>query len=143
LVQHHFTVAGLIGPGELPAEESQRQMELRWLNCACLARNYWHAGFTVVVEHAASRREWIDRFVRDVEPAPVSLVVLAPSLEVALDRDRRRDEKQVAHVFAHMDAEMREHLAGVGWWLVTSDLGVAETVDELFATGIVAGLIDR
>jgi len=33
LVQHHFTIKGLVGPYQLPAEESQRQLALRWNNC--------------------------------------------------------------------------------------------------------------
>lgn len=141
LVQHHFTVTGLVGPGESPADESQRQMQLRWRNCADLARNFWQAGFTVVVEHAVSRREWVDRFLQDVGPAPVSLVVLAPSLEVTLKRDQHREEKQVAHLFAHMDAELRDELSDLGWWLDTSALTVEETVDRMLATGIAAGLM--
>jgi len=140
LVQHHFTVTGLVGPGELPAEESHRQMQLRWRNCADLARNFWRAGFTVIVEHAVSRREWIDRFVQDIGPAPVSL---APSLAVTLERDRHRDDKQVAHLFTHMDAELRDELSGVGYWLDTSGLTVDQTVDRLLATGITAGLLAR
>jgi adenylylsulfate kinase-like enzyme len=143
LVQHHFTVTGLVGPGESPAAESHRQMQLRWRNCADLARNFWQAGFTVIVEHAVSRREWIDRFVQDIGPAPVSLVVLAPSLEMTLERDRQRDEKQVAHLFTHMDAELRGDLFGVGYWLDTSSLTVDQTVDRMMATGITAGLLDH
>jgi adenylylsulfate kinase-like enzyme len=143
LVQHLFTVTGLVGPGDSPAEESHRQMQLRWRNCADLASNFWRAGFTVIVEHAVSRREWIDRFVQDTGPAPVSLVVLAPSLAVTLERDRHRDEKQVAHLFTHMDAELRDELSGVGYWLDTSELTVDQTVDRLLATGITSGLLTR
>ena len=124
-------------------KESHRQMQLRWRNCADLARNFWEAGFTVIVEHALSRREWIDQFVHDIGPAPVSLVVLAPSLQVTLDRDRHRDEKQVAHLFTHMNAELRDDLSGVGYWLDTAGLTVDQTVDRLLATGITAGLLDH
>lgn len=141
LVQHHFTVTGLVGPGGSPAAESHRQLQLRWRNCADLARNFWEAGFTAVVEHAVSRREWVDRFVQDVSPARVSVIVLAPPLEVALERDRHRDEKQVAHLFLHMDAELRRELAGVGYWLDSSGLTVDQTVDRLLATGITTGLL--
>jgi adenylylsulfate kinase-like enzyme len=143
LVQHLFTATGLVGPGDLPAVESHRQMQLRWRNCADLARNFWRAGFTVIVEHAVSRREWIDRFVQDTGPAPVSLVVLAPSPAVTLERDRQRDEKQVVHLFTHMDAELRDQLSGVGYWLDTSELTVDQAVDRLLATGITSGLLTR
>lgn len=139
LVQHHFTVSGLVPPGAAPQEESDRQLRLRWTNCALLARTFWSYGFTAVVEHAASRREWVDRFVAETAPAPVSLVVLAPPLEVTLQRDRDRGTKQVGHLFAHMDAELRRELGGVGWWLDTAELDVAETVDAVLATGFEAG----
>lgn len=64
-------------------------------------------------------------------------------LRVTVQRDRHRAEKQVSHLFSHMDAELREDLAGLGWWLDTSELTVDETVDRLLASGIVAGLMDR
>jgi hypothetical protein len=70
------------------------------------------------------------------------LVVLAPSLEVALGRDAHRKEKQVAQMFAHMDAELRDEMSGLGWWLDTSELTVDQTVDRLLTTGVVGGLID-
>lgn len=139
LVQHHFTVSGLVGPDLMPSPEADRQLALRWTNCAMLARNFHSEGFTVVVEHAVSVRHWIDDFVIAVAPAPVSLVVLAPPLDVALARDRARPEKQVAHLFAHMDAEMRANLGGLGWWLDTERLTVEQTVDAILDVGLVAG----
>jgi gluconate kinase len=141
LVQSHFTVSGLVGPGDAPKEESDRQLRLRWRNCACLAANFWAAGFTAVVEHAVGRRSWIDLFLAEVGDAPVSLIVLAPTLDVALQRDQRRPDKQVAERFTHMDAELRAELAGFGWWLDTSDLTVGETVERILTTGVAAGLV--
>jgi gluconate kinase len=143
LVQHHFTVVGLVGPGESPHNESDRQLGLRWRNCACLAANFWSAGFTVVVEHAVGRRSWVDLFLSEVGAAPVSLIVLAPTLDVALKRDQGRADKQVAARFKHMDAEIRAELAGSGWWLDTSELTVNETVEQVLAYGISAGLIKK
>lgn len=139
LVQHTFTVAGVVGPGEQPADESDRQLRLRWTNCACLATNFWRAGFTAVVEHAASRRSWIDTFLAETAPAPLSLIVLAPDLATALQRDRDRPTKQVADRFTHMDAELRAEVGGLGWWLDTSSLSVAATVDAVLSEGLAAG----
>jgi gluconate kinase len=139
LVQHHFTVSGLVGPGGSPAEEAERQLRLRWTNCAQLARNFWAAGFTAVVEHAASRRYWIEQFLAETAPAPLSLIVLAPDAATTVRRDGERSTKQVAHLFAHMDAELRQDLAGVGWWLDTSAMTVEETVDAVLAVGLHEG----
>jgi hypothetical protein len=143
LVQSHFTVTGLVGPGDTPREESDRQLRLRWRNCACLARNFWAAGFTAVVEHAVGRRSWIELFLAEVGEAPVSLIVLAPTLDVALQRDQHRPDKQVAQRFRHMDDELRGELAGLGWWLDTSDLTVNETVERILDDGIAAGMVTK
>jgi hypothetical protein len=50
---------------------------------------------------------------------------------------------KVAHLFTHMDAELRDDLSGVGYWLDTSGLTVDQTVDRLLATGIAAGLLEH
>jgi hypothetical protein len=66
-------------------------------------------------------------------------VVLAPPLDVALQRDRDRGTKQVGHLFRHMDAELRRELDGVGFWLDTADLDVSATVDAILDGGLEAG----
>jgi adenylylsulfate kinase-like enzyme len=142
LVQHHFTVSGLVAPGQDPHSEMMRQLELRWRNCAALADNFAQDGFTAVVEHAASSRHWIDLFLRHLTTRSVSLIVLAPRLEVTLARDAQRAEKQVASHFTYMDAELRRELTGLGWWLDSSELTPDETVDEVFRTGIAAGVLE-
>ena len=138
-VQHGFTVSGLVGPGESPAEESHRQMELRWRNCAMLADNFFGEGFTVVVEHAASDRYWLELFQNTLRSRPLSVIVLAPDPLVAIERDRHRPEKQVAHLFGHMDADMRRNFPDVGWWLDTSDLTVEQTVAAILDPGLRLG----
>lgn len=140
-VQHGFTVSGLVPPDQGPAEESHRQMHLRWRNCAALADNFVDDGFTVVVEHAASDRYWIDFFEDVLRARPLSVIVLAPTREVAIERDRSRPEKQVAHLFDHMDADLRINLADTGWWLDTSNLTVEQTVDALFDEGVSNGVV--
>ncbi len=40
----------------------------------------------------------------------------------------------MAHLFAHMDAELRAELSDVGWWIDTSLLSVDESVDRLMRT---------
>lgn len=138
LVQHHFTVSGLVSPAE-PSPESDRQLELRWKNCADLARNFHRFGFTAVVEHAVSRRRWVDQFFAETDPLPLSLVVLAPAAGIALARDQARADKRVGHLFMHMDAQLRDELSEVGWWLDTSTLTVDETVRAILDTGLDQG----
>jgi gluconate kinase len=140
-VQHGFTVSGLVGPGDAPAEESHRQLELRWRNCAMLADNFFAEAFTVVVEHAASDRYWLDLFQDTLRARPLTIIVLAPDPGVAIERDRHRSEKQVAHLFAHMDADMRRNFPDVGWWLDTSALTVDQIVAAILDRGLLLGEI--
>lgn len=140
-VQHGLTVSGLVAPGQAPAEESHRQMELRWRNCAALADNFFDQGFTVVVEHAASDRYWIDLFEDTLRARPLSVIVLAPDRQVTIERDKTRSQKHVAHLFDHMDADLRANLVDTGWWLDTSRLTVEQTVDALLNEGISNGEI--
>lgn len=92
LIQHLLTVSGF-GHAAETSPESDRQLQLRWRNCADLARNFWRFGFTAVVEQAASGRRRIDQFVNETGPAPVSLIVLVPTAEVAPARDGARPDK--------------------------------------------------
>ena len=140
LVQHRFTTMGLVPPSQ-PSPESNRQLELRWQNCADLADNFYDYGFTVVVEHAASDRRWVDQFLARTAPRPVCVIVLAPSAEVSAARDRTRVDKQVSHLFQHMDGQMRRNLSSVGWWVDTSAMTVGETVDAIVSDGLAAGRV--
>ncbi|AKU17310.1 AAA family ATPase [Luteipulveratus mongoliensis] len=140
LIQHELTARGLVAPGQQPPEEEYLQLALRWRNCASLADNFVAAGFTAVVEHAVSVPLFVEQFQRDLTARPLSLIVLAPCLEVALARDAVR-HKQVAHHFVHMDAEMREKLRDWGWWIDTSELTVTETVDAIIESGLSAGAL--
>lgn len=106
-----------------------------------LADNFVGAGFTVVVEHAASDRYWLDLFTDTLRARPLSVIVLAPDPNVATERDQRRPDKQVAHLFAHMDADMRRNFPDVGWWLDTSALTVEQTVAAIRERGLALGVV--
>ena len=106
-----------------------------------LADNFFGERFTVVVEHAASDRYWLDLFQGSLRARPLSIIVLAPDPRVAADRDRHRTEKQVAHLFGHMDADLRRNLADVGWWLDTSTLTVEQSVAAILDHGLSLGQV--
>lgn len=141
LIQHELTVNGLVPPGGEPVDEQGRQLALRWRNCADLADNFADEGFTVVVEHAASTPDFVELFRDRLRTRPLSLIVLAPRHEVTLERDAGR-HKQVAQHFTWMDAQMRQTLAGWGWWLDSSDLSVEQTVAAVLAHGLEAGILE-
>lgn len=120
-----------MAPNAPPAEESQRQLELRLGQLRVLSRELSRAGFSVVVR-ARGLAPQMDRPLRDGNGrgCGVSDRPRTSSLG-ALERDRRRDEKQVAHLFSHMDSEMRHELDGLGRWLDISELTVEQSVERL------------
>jgi hypothetical protein len=58
-------------------------------------------------------------------------VVLAPPLEVVRQRDRDRGYKRVGERWAHLDAEQRERLDGLGLWLDSAGQSPDETVEAI------------
>lgn len=66
-------------------------------------------------------------------PRPLSVVVLAPPVEVALARDHERGYKRMGDRWAHLDVEQPEGLAGTGVWLDTAELTPQKTVDAILA----------
>jgi predicted kinase len=129
-VLHHLTVSGLVPP-DAQVDESARQIRLALRNTAALAANFFDDGFLPIVEGALADRDSTDLLRQALAPRPTSLLVLAPPLPVSVDRDRRRGGKRVAHLFSHLDKQMRAELADAGWWLDTADMTPAETVEAL------------
>ena len=125
-----MVMSGNLGPGQEPLAESDRQLELGAHNAALLADSLMDAGFTPIVDDVVLQLQ-LARYRAVLTRWPLRLVVLAPPVEVALERDRGRSEKHVANRFAYLDAELREQMQGLGLWLDTSDMSVAETVEAL------------
>lgn len=126
----HMVVAGYVAPGEQPLAESDAQLELGAHNAALIADSFMVAGFTPIVDDVVLRLQ-LARYREVLSRWPIRLVVLAPTLEVAIERDRERVEKHVAARFAYLDDVLREQMQGLGLWLDTSRLKVAGTVDAI------------
>ena len=121
-------VSGALWPDEEPREEAHRQLELRAVNAALLAANFFDHGFTVVIDDVIVGRERLRIYEERLERRPFELVVLAPPLEVALARDGSRGYKNTRGAWAHLDAQQREQLGDAGLWIDSGDLTAAETV---------------
>ena len=130
-LQHGLTVSGLVAPDQQPADEAQHQIRLRVRNECALADNFFEAGFVPVVDDVIVQRWKLDYCELLLRSRPVLLIMLAPPLALALQRDRDRQTKLVGHLFSHLDAAMRHELAGVGLWLDTTDLSPRDTVDRI------------
>ena len=88
------------------------------------------AGFTPVVDDVVLQLQ-LARYRKILTGWPIRLVVLAPPVEIAIERDRERTEKHVAERFAYLDVELRKQMQGLGLWLDTSGMSVPETVKAI------------
>jgi len=127
----NLIVSGGKHPNELPKHEADRQLRLRTKNVSLLADSFYDAGVVPVIDDTVVVRQRLQHYLSDLRSRPLRLVVLAPPLEVALERDRLRPEKQVAHLWAHLDAELREELPRTGLWIDTAETSAGDVVDEI------------
>jgi adenylylsulfate kinase-like enzyme len=131
-------VTGGVWPHEGPHDEAIRQLELRARNAALLARSFRDAGFVPVVDDVLVVRPRLEIYT-DALGDELELIVLAPPVEVALERDRTRADKTTGGRWAHLDGEQRANLAGVGRWIDSGDLTPEQTVDAILAAKPPAG----
>ena len=119
--------------------EAERQYELAVRNMCLLARSYAEGGFTPFLDLVVVTRYHLEAFRGYLRGARLRLVVLAPSVEVTLGRDRARGGK-AGDGWTHSPAEdprhrgdtaMREELAGFGLWVDSSALSVEATADAI------------
>ena len=123
-------VSGYLHPGQEPLAESDAQLELGARNAALLADSLMEAGFTPIVDDVVLQLQ-LARYREVLSRWPIRLVVLAPPVNIAVERDRGRPEKHVADRFAYLDAELHRQMHGLGLWLDTSGMSVAETVEVI------------
>ena len=123
-------IGGRVLPGEEPEDERTRQIELCIRNQCLLARSYAEAGFAPVIDYVIADEHTLDAYRNYLMGGRLYLVVLAPPVEVALERHAARDQ-HVAHRWTHFDEVMRRELDGVGLWLDARELDVEQTVDAI------------
>ena len=125
-----MVVGGYVAPGQEPLAESNAQLELGARNAALLSDSLMTKGFTPVVDDVILRLQ-LTQYRKTLSRWPLRLVVLAPTIEVALERDQQRVEKHVAARFSYLDEELRAQMRGLGFWLDTSAMDIAETVESI------------
>jgi adenylylsulfate kinase-like enzyme len=131
---HHMIVSGdesVQEPGE-PQGEAARQYVLRLKQMCLVGRAFYEAGFSVVLDDIVLGESW--RYVQQqLEGTPVSLVVLAPRVEVVTrQRDLTRAKRPLGEAWAvYLDTVFRASMTGVGLWLDSSDQTPEETVDHI------------
>lgn len=116
-------------------EAAERQLHLRQELSSAVARMYADNGFTVCYQDVILGDD-LERVVASLEPAtrPVHVIVLAPSVGVVQDRDDRRNKTgYVDWSVDELDRSLRDETSRLGYWIDSSNLSVAETVESIIA----------
>jgi predicted kinase len=118
-------------PGE-PHGEAARQLRLRLANLCLLGRSFFAAGFTVVLDDIILGERW-QQLQEELHDLPFFLVVLAPRVEVVVQqRDVNRPTLPQGQVWAaYLDSVLRTTMAGIGYWIDTSEQRPQETVEQI------------
>ncbi|MCH7810743.1 MAG: AAA family ATPase [Chloroflexi bacterium] len=127
-------------PGEPPGEAG-RQLRLRLHHACLLARSFFEAGFTAVVDDIIIGKRF-DDLRADLAGVPFRLVVLAPDVEIAIARDAAREYTVGEEWARYLDEEQRRTMAGSGLWVDSSGQTAAETVDEVMSRLDGEGLVE-
>lgn len=129
LIGHHFIVRGLVAPDHEPADEADRQIDLRRRNIVLLTESFTEYGFLTVVDDVVVSPGVLETYKALSEP--VSFVQLTPNLDVIRARDANRD-KHVFDIWQHLDAQMRAWPEPrPGLWIDTSDQSAEQSVDVI------------
>lgn len=126
-------ITGSVPPGTPPLDEQERQVRLNIRNQCLLASSFLKDGFTPVIDYVLPDRDRLEQYRSQIPESVLRLVTLDPGVETALERDRKRPEKTVAADWIHLHGQIRAGLAGVGLWVDSSLLTVAETVDRILS----------
>ena len=138
-----MVASGWVGPIGKPADEAERQLLLRAQNICSLANNFSEAGFFPILDHVVPEPEVLGRLLEWLAPRPVLFVTLAPSHAVTVERNAARPAREQID---YDTSELHEQLTAMrrlGWWLDTSTMGVAETVDLVVAEAADHAVVSR
>jgi chloramphenicol 3-O-phosphotransferase len=99
-----------------------------------LGASFYEAGFSVVLDDIIIGERWA-QLQEDLAGYPVTLVVLAPSVEAVIERDRARGKRTLGEDWArYLDGELRRTMRGVGLWIDSTGQTADETVEAIVRT---------
>jgi chloramphenicol 3-O-phosphotransferase len=115
------------------SDEAMAQLRLRYRLAAQAADTYCEAGFTVVCQDVILG-EILNEVVALYQRYPLYLVVLCPSPEAALERDKNRHKQTYTSWTPEgLDKALREETPHLGLWFDSSNLSLSATVDSILA----------
>ncbi|MEJ3742298.1 AAA family ATPase [Actinomycetes bacterium KLBMP 9797] len=113
------------------AEESRRQLHLRYRLAAITADEYVAAGFTAIMQDVILGQD-LTVVTEMIRSRPLLVVVLAPSPETVAQREAGRAKKGYGDwTVEQLDAGLRAETPRVGLWLDTTRQTPDETVDAI------------
>lgn len=112
--------------------EAYQQLQLRYQLAASAARQYLQAGFTVVYQDIIIGVA-LSEVIATFHDVPLSAIVLCPKAEVVAAREAARSKTGYANeaMVYEFDRILQDETPRLGYWLDSSDLTVAETVDRI------------
>ncbi|WP_227984625.1 AAA family ATPase [Nocardia spumae] len=132
-VFRRFVIGGRAEMSGAPSADALRQLRLRHRLAASVADEYAAAGFTAIVQDVVLG-ELLPWTIERIRTDPLYVVVLAPRPPAVADREARRGKKAYGtFTVEQLDDILRTETPTIGLWLDTTDLTVAETVDEILA----------
>ncbi|GAA0945112.1 AAA family ATPase [Pseudonocardia zijingensis] len=112
--------------------EALRQLRLRYRLTAQTCDTYADAGFSVVAQDVVLGPE-LPALIAEIRTRPLHVVVLAPRPGAVAAREAGRAKRAYGPAWSveALDEVLRSGTPRVGLWLDTSELSVAETVEEI------------
>ena len=140
---HNLIVGGRLHPPGKPEDEVECQLQLRFRNMALLADSFFQSGVFPILETCISTREYLDYLISRITSNPIAMIILAPPTAAMLERDKRRLEKNVAHLYADKYDEIYNELENTGLWINNEDMTPEQTKDEIMRRAFSEGIIRR
>ena len=129
-VLRQMVKSGYMDPGDEPITDSDAQLLLGARSAARVAKTYAAGGFTAIIDDVVLLPQ-LSVYRTELADVTLRLVVLAPPVEVAIERDASRAEQSLGGRFAYLDSEFRTQMPGIGLWIDSADLSIVQTVDHL------------
>lgn len=114
-----------------PSEEAMGQLHLRYRLAADVAKTYYDAGFSVVLQDNYYGLE-LPRVLKLLDDYPVNTIVLCPNVETVKKREDIRDKTgYVGFTVEELYEGFMKDTPRLGFWIDTSKLSPDQTVDAI------------
>ena len=128
---HEMLISGRVEhPG---GEEAEQQAALTDRNLCMLAESFCSAGFTPVLDFIIDSKIRLSTHTRLLADFSLYLVTLVPTLDLAKQRFKDREDHELGPGIADLDAKIKLELNGMGFWLNPDKLSPGEATDLIMA----------